>query len=107
MSQIMEKESNGAFVNLNDWAHMFTKPHNSEDTKDFCIPLVVELISKTEVCPSPEEMDGIDFRKLYGVITNLMAGFPTEELDATSRNFLHGCYKVSYRPVVLVIPFIN
>lgn len=90
----MEKESNGAFVNLNDWAHMFTEPYNCVDNKDFCVPLIIEMISKTELCPQPEEMNGVDLRNIYGVIANLMAGYPTEELNRTSKEFLDECYKV-------------
>lgn len=91
----MERESNAAFVNLNEWATEL-RGNAPSDTNDCCVPLVLELISRTEAFPTPDEMNGIDLKRIYGVLANLMAGYPVEELDPASKEFLKGCYKVNH-----------
>lgn len=98
----MEMESNAAFVNLNDWAHMFSQPSNEDHNYNgLGIPIITELISNTEKFPSPNEVCGIDLSKLYTTVANLMAGLPTEELDAPSKSFLFECYKVNMNNSIL------
>lgn len=95
---VMEKEGNAAFLNLNEWAARFkgnTAKTIAQDTKDMCIPLILELIGNTEVFPSPDKMGGIDLQKMYATLANLMAGNPVVELNAASKEFLRECYKVS------------
>lgn len=92
----MEKEGNAAFLNLNEWAARFkgNVTTTTQDTKDMCIPLILELIANTEVFPSPEKMGGIDLQKMYATLAHLMAGNPVEELNSASKEFLKECYKV-------------
>lgn len=75
---VMQKEGNGSFIRLNEWAARFKgisarpKTSQSHDTKDMCLPLVLELFANTEVCPSSDHTDGIDLQKLYAMLANLM-----------------------------------
>lgn len=103
---IMDHENNTSFGNLNNWARKL-KTDATTDTKDISIPLLFELISKTEALPSPTETNGIDLKKIYSVLANLMAGYPIEKLDAASEAFLKECYKVSNQWKQLFVYVIN
>ena len=92
ITDIMETEGNVAFRNLSEWASYF-KEISSEANSDCLLPLQVEMISKRESSPTPDEMNGIDLKELYGALGNLMMGYPVEELNPASKSFLEECYK--------------
>lgn len=92
----MESDGNAVFVNLNDWAHTMTQLQNGDIHKDMTNALVIELISKTENFPLAEDMNGIDLRKIYALMADVMTGNPTELLNEASMKFLGDCYKVTF-----------
>lgn len=101
ITYVMQKEGNKKFINLNNWAQYFckTKPIHQLDNS---MAMILEMIAKTEEFPNPEALNGIDLKKVYSTLVNLMVGYPTEELNTPSKEFLKNCFQVKnlfYTPI--------
>lgn len=91
---VMHKERNEKFINLDNWAKYLCKSKPIHDS-DNSITMILEMIAKTETLPPPSHLDGIDLSKMYMTLVNLMAGYPTEELNEPSKQFMQECFQVS------------
>lgn len=91
---VMHDENNEKFINLDNWANYFCKTKSIYET-DNSLTMVLEMIAKTEKFPSPDLLNGIDLKKMYMTLVNLMAGYATEELNGPSKRFLKECFQVS------------
>lgn len=90
----MRIEENQTFMNLNKCAENLCK-QKLKNLNENVFSVALEVIANTEAIPDPDELDGIDLRKLYKLLANLMAGYPTESVDGATKLFLEECYNVS------------
>lgn len=62
---------------------------------DNTLPATFEAIANIEAQPEPSTVNGINLRRLYKWLANLMAGYPTEELEeGPTKDFLYKCFAV-------------
>lgn len=62
---------------------------------DNTLPATLAAIAEFESHPETNEVNGIDLKRLYTFLANLMAGYPTEDLEeGPTKEFLHKCYGV-------------
>lgn len=75
---------------------------------DNTLPATLAAIAEFESHPETDEVNGIDLKRLYKYLANLMAGHPTEELEeGPTKQFLYKCYGVWWIYLTLLISFRN
>lgn len=63
---------------------------------DNTLSATVEAIANLERIPEPSAINGIDLKRLYKLLGNLMAGYPIEDLEeGATKDFLRTCYEVN------------
>lgn len=64
---------------------------------DNTLPATLAAIAEFESHPETTELNGIDLKRLYKYLANLMAGYPTEDLEeGPTKQFLYKCYGVCW-----------
>lgn len=87
-------QSNSHYVNLTASVDNLHKS-GAAILNDNTLPATFEAIANIEAHPTPDTVNGIDLKRLYKLMANLMAGYPTEELeDGPTKDFLYKCYAV-------------
>lgn len=92
--QIMKAQNNQRYLNLNRCAKDLSNSNDIQFT-DNALPVTMEAINQFEHLPTPEQVNGVDLKILYGTLANLMAGYPVNEIeDDPTKEFLYQCYSV-------------
>lgn len=96
IEHLMRQSRNDAFERLkvNAKALNDTSETNELQNNSNLFSVAMEAIASQENHPTPDEVDGIDVKKLYEWLANFMAGNPTEVDDGPTKEFLKECFTV-------------
>lgn len=90
---VYEKMRNcSEFVQVTNWSELML----SAGLKETCnheLPLAMKTIALSEQFPDPKNACGVDFKLLYMNLSNMMLGYPIEEMNAATAKILKETYE--------------
>ncbi|XP_058464101.1 uncharacterized protein LOC131438244 [Malaya genurostris] len=80
------------FVQVTNWSELL----HSAGMKHTCnneLALTMKMIAMTEQFPDPKHVKGVDFKLLYLNLSNMMMGYPVQEMNTATNKLLKDVYE--------------